>query len=99
MLLDWFDAKEEAAFGLALAEFIVARLPPDAEAKKATLSDKKRQEVLPKFYAQIEHFRQDRKLNMYKKAKLGNAFRWKMVDAGYATEFIDELTKEVLLRL
>lgn len=97
MVLNWFDAKAAAEFGTSLAEFLVERLPPDAAMAK--LSDKKRQEVFPKFYAQVEQFKQGGKLNMYKKAKLGNAFRWKMVDAGYDPGFVDELTKDVLLRL
>lgn len=96
MLFAWFNATEEAEFGAAMAGFIIERLPPDGDAK---FSDKKRQELLPKLYAQVERFRQGRKLNLYKKAKLGNAFRWKMTDAGYDATFVDELTKEVLLRL
>lgn len=97
MVLNWFEAKAAVEFGTALAEFLLERLPPDAA--KAKLSDKKRQEVFPKFYARIEQFKQQGKLNMYKKAKLGNAFRWKMIDAGYDAGFVDELTKDVLMRL
>jgi hypothetical protein len=38
------------------------------------------------------------KLKIYKKAKLGNAFKWKRLDANYGLEFVDELTKVLLLK-
>jgi hypothetical protein len=38
------------------------------------------------------------KLKIYKKAKLANAFKWKQPDANYGSEFVDELTKVLLLK-
>lgn len=91
MIFDWFDAHAASEFGSSLADFLADRIP--------TKSPKKAPEALAKLFAQIEHFKQTNKLNMYKKAKLGNAFKWKLIDHGYTDEFIEEMTKEVLLRL
>lgn len=99
MLFGWFDAKEESRFGAALADFVFQRLPPGPEARKARLAEKKAQELFAKLFSQVERFRHGRKLNIYKKARLGNAFKWKMTDLGYEVDFADELTKEILFRL
>lgn len=91
MLFDWFDARAAVECGATLAEFVVERIP--------NKNPKKAPEALAKLFAHIERFKQNHKLNMYKKAKLANTFRWKLVDYGYTDEFIDEITKEVLLHL
>ncbi|MDD5249702.1 MAG: hypothetical protein PHY45_11985 [Rhodocyclaceae bacterium] len=91
MIFDWFDAREASRFGTSLADFVVERIP--------SKSPKKAPEALAKLFAQIERFKQTNRLNMYKKAKLGNAFKWKLRDYGYTDEFVDEITKEVLLHL
>jgi hypothetical protein len=46
-----------------------------------------------------KQFGQTHKLNIYKKAKLGNAFKWILLEKGYDAQFVDELTKEVILAL
>lgn len=99
MLFSWFDAREESRFGAALADFVAERLPPAAGLKEVKLTDKKTQEIFQKLFSQVERFKQGRRLNIYKKAKLGNALKWKLTDFGYETEFADNLTKEILLRL
>jgi hypothetical protein len=38
-------------------------------------------------------------MNMFKKAKLGNAFKWFLRDAGYDTEYVDGLTEWLMERL
>jgi hypothetical protein len=97
-MIDWFNTNEAQKFGTELALFFIERIPPQASAGKVkTLSKKK--EVLGKMFFKIEHFKHQHTLNFYKKAKFGNAFQWTLKDAGYDSEFTDELTKEILLKL
>ena len=99
MVFAWFDSKEVVAFGNGLAEFLIQRIPlPDAKQGRER-SEKKQKELLPKVFLQVDSFRASHRLNLYKKAKLGNAFKWKLLDAGYPSEFVDEFTKELMLRL
>lgn len=91
MIFDWFKAREVTEFGVKLADFLAERIP--------NKSPKKAPDALAKLFAQIEVFKQSHKLNMYKKAKLGNAFKWRLIDHGYTDEFIEEMTKELLLHL
>ena len=49
-------------------------------------------------YQQMARFKLEHKLNIYKKAQLGNAFKWALKDAGYDPEFVDQLTKNMMLK-
>ena len=96
-MLSWFDASEAQKLGITLAEFFIARIPLDAPNKKGKTIEKK-QEVLNTMFSQIRQFKMQHKLNIYKKAKLGNAFKWKLLDANYDPELVDELTKVLMLK-
>jgi hypothetical protein len=95
-MFSWLDASEAQKFGTTLADFIIERIPTDGSGKKEK-SAAKQQEVVNKMLLQIEIFKANHKLNMYKKAKLANAFKWKLLDAKFETETVDELTKTVLI--
>ena len=93
-MLKWFSSKEEETFGKELAQFLADRLPP-----KAKLSDAKQEQLFPKFVSKIDQFKSSHKLNMYKKAKLANSFKWHLLDLDFANSFVDEMTKELVLLL
>lgn len=97
MMIDWFNAKEAQKFGIELAAFFTERIPPEISHRKEKTSAKKK-EVLSKMFQRIERFKLQYKLNVYKKAKFGNSFQWALKDAGYDQEFINALTKELLLK-
>lgn len=95
-MFSWFDASEAQKFGSTLADFFIERIPTDSSGKKDK-SPAKQQEVINKMLLQIEIFKANHKLNMYKKAKLANAFKWKLLDAKFESDLVDELTKTVLV--
>jgi hypothetical protein len=97
-MFSWFNASEAQQFGTTLADFFIERVPP-VELGKADKSEAKKQEVINKMLLQIEIFKANHKLNLFKKAKLANSFKWKLLDAKYQPEFIDELTKALLISL
>lgn len=96
MLFAWFDAREANEFGLSLAEFFAQRIPPESIPSTEKKPLRKAGEVISKLHAQVQQFRASHKLNMYKKAKLANAFQWKLFDLGYDKLIVQELTKELL---
>lgn len=98
MILSWFDASEAKAFGTSLAHFYIERIPADESDWKNKAVAKKQQEVVNKLYQQLARFKVDHKLNLYKKAQMGNAFKWALKDAGYDDVFIDQFIKELLLK-
>jgi hypothetical protein len=98
MVLSWFDAREAKEFGNSLAHFFMERLPLESDSRKNKSMNRK-QEVLDKMFQQIMRFKLEHKLNIYKKAQLGNRFKWALKDAGYDPVFVDQLTKTVMLHL
>lgn len=97
MVLSWFDASEAKEFGTSLAHFYIERIPLDTAGGK-NKSITKKQEVMDKIFQQMVRFKLEHKLNIYKKAQLGNAFKWALKDAGYDPVFVDQLTKELMLK-
>jgi len=98
MILSWFDAAEAKKFGDSLGRFFIERMSPISQVgdkKFAVKTDK----VLHQMTGQIARFKQVNKLNTYKKAQLGNAFKWVLKDAGVASEYTDELTKWLMLQI
>ena len=96
-MISWLDARDAQKFGLTLADFFMERIPLEQPHKKIK-SLAKKQEVLDKMFLQIHIFKMKHKLNIYKKAKLGNAFKWKLLDADYDPVLVDELTKVLMLK-
>lgn len=98
MLFNWFNASEAEKFGLDLAEIFAAKFTA-SEARSEKKAVEKRAQLLQKLFMQIRQFSQTHKLNIYKKAKLGNAFKWKLLELGYDKEFVDALTKDLLVEM
>lgn len=98
MLFSWFDAREEYEFGTRLAEFCDQKFREIAKAADSK-QEEKRRKLIAQTLQQVSQFAASRRLNIYKKAKLGNAFKWKLADLGHDKELVDTLTKEVLLVL
>lgn len=80
-MFGWFNAKRAEEFGTSLANFFIEKMPMDKQINDAKFASKT-EYLLTKMSAQIKVFRQEEKLNFYKTAKLGNAFKWTLKDAG-----------------
>ncbi len=96
-MLSWFDAKEAKEFGISLARFHIETIPLDELGKKDKITAKKHEETLNKLFQQMARFKLEHKLNIYKKAQLGNAFKWTLKEAGYESEYVDQVTKQLML--
>lgn len=98
MALDWFDASDAENFGKSLAQFLIKSIPlRPAGVENNALA--KQFETVDKMYLQIEQFKAGHKLNIYKKSKLGSAFKFELVAAGYEPAFVDQLTKGLMQKL
>lgn len=98
MLLKWFDAREATEFGATLAQLLIDRTP-DTGTVGERMKSKKHIAMLHQLEQQVAKFKAGHKLNMYKKAQLGNRFKWTLRDKGYDTAYIDELTNWLMLKL
>ena len=98
MILSWFDASEAKKFGSSLAIFFVDRIPPASQMGDKAFAQKA-DKVLIKMAAQVVRFKLEHKLNAYKKAQLGNAFKWALKDAGVPSEYVNKLTQWLILNV
>lgn len=94
----WFDAKEAKIFGGALARQFASSAPKVPNYGEKAF-EAKTGKLLKQLAEQVQRFKQQHKLNTYKKAQLGNAFRWGLVDAGLDAQYADKLAQWLMLQL
>ncbi|MBC3870750.1 hypothetical protein [Undibacterium oligocarboniphilum] len=92
MVFNWFDAKDEKLFGSSLADFYLERHKTEVVNKNNKYVERKQKELFVKLLQQLEGFKAKHKLNFYKKAQLGNAFKWRLIESGLSAEQVNQLT-------
>jgi len=98
MLLNWFDAREAKVFGETLAKHFAA-VAPSAERYGDKAFEMKTSKVFKQMADQVATFKRQHKLNMFKKAQLGNTFRWHLLDLGLDKHYVDKLTHWLMIEL
>src|SRR6266404_9200813 len=98
-ILDFFRTRELEGFATGLAEDLGRRFPPASEARTDPGARQQINVILEGLGARAVRYHEQHKLGVYKKAKLGNVFRWKLKELGYSTEFAERATKEIITRL
>lgn len=97
-ILTWFDTKEVDEFARTLAGDLIGRFPPPpGPAKKAT--PERMRNSHDAIVSRAAAFARMHKINWFKKAHLGNTFKWALLDAGYDQEFVDVMTHDLLLAI
>jgi len=97
-LFDRFSSKEVDTFAKSLAEELAKQYPPAMEnpaegtnTKRmgGQITEKRLTRILETLYEKALVFRATHKLGVYRKARLGNTFRWELESLGYSRKFID----------
>lgn len=91
-VFSFFDASSAKEFGAGLARFYMDRMPLNIAVKDRQFAAKS-VKLLEQMELQVKAYRQKEKLNFYKVAQIGNAFKWALKDAGYDDAYIDNLTQ------
>jgi hypothetical protein len=100
MLLKWFNAREAVEVGNKLADQFVQPTAPASTAKgRKNGGPGDPNAELQKFVQRIDGEARPLRLNLYKRAKLANTFKWKLLQNGMEPKVVDELTRILLLRL
>jgi len=98
-ILKFLDTRELEEFATGLAVDLGRRFPPASEARTDPGAQHQIKVILEGLGARAVRYRQEHKLGIYRKAKLGNVFRWKLMDLGYSAAFTERATKEIITRL
>jgi tetratricopeptide (TPR) repeat protein len=103
MIFSWFDAARAAEIGTALADDFVLRSAAGAagqsrDAKRAD-GEQELQKFIQKFLQRVDRDARPLKLNVFKRAKLANSFKWRLLEKGVEKQLVDEMTRALVLRL
>jgi hypothetical protein len=98
-ILGFLDTKELEAFAVALATDLARRFPPASEARTDPGVVHQINVILKGLAARAVRYHEQHKLGVYRKAKLGNVFKWKLTELGYSAKFVDRATKEIVTHL
>jgi hypothetical protein len=96
-ILGWFDAHEAKLFGKSLAQDFMVRMPLSVN-QKEKIFEAKAKSTLVLLSQNIQVFKRQHKLNIYKKAKMGNSFKWTLTEAGYEDRYVNELTEWLMIQ-
>src|SRR5947199_10824083 len=98
-LLKFLDTKDIEEFATTLAADLGRPFPPASEARTDPGAQHQIKVILEGLGARAIRFHKQYKLGIYKKAKLGNVFKWKLKELGYSDAFAERATKEIITRL
>jgi hypothetical protein len=98
-MFGFFQTREVEEFATALADDLKRRFPPASEARKDPGVQYQLKVILEGLGARAVRYHTEKKLGLYKKAKLGNVFKWKLKELGYSDTFAEHATKEIVTRL
>lgn len=93
------DTKDVEAFATTLADDLGRRFPPSSEKRTDTGAKHQLSVILDGLGVRAVRFRDEKQLGLYKKAKLGNVFRWRLKELGYSSEFVDQATSAIVTRV
>lgn len=102
MLFKWLDATEASQVGTALADDFHLQSSgsrPDARSKEQPGPRQDLQRLLQRFLQQVDRAAGPLRLNFFKRAKLANSFKWRLLEKGIEPGLVDELTRALVVRL
>ncbi len=97
-MFDRLFARDTENFAIELAQEFSKRCPADTKLRVA-------QPVISLARAiddicnRAAEFQRAKRLGMYGRAKFGTAFKLQLQEIGYANEFVDELTRKLLISM
>ncbi len=86
-------SREVDDFAIGLAHEFTRLLPPGAERPTA----QRVAQAIDSVCNQARTFQRTKRLGIYGRAKIGTSFKLELKNAGYPSEFVDNLTHQILL--
>ena len=96
MTFSWFDTGEIDEFARSIAAELVKRVAPASLEARDEKAAKRLRSTHQAVFSRAEQFARTHKLNIYKRARLGNQFKWALKEAGYPAEFVQAWTYELV---
>lgn len=92
------SGKDVDAFAKSLVQDLAKRYPPALDkSSERKISQKRLTNILEDTLKRAIEFKQQHKLGVYKKARLGNTFRWELQEMGYSEKFVEIATEGLVV--
>ncbi len=92
------SSKEVDAFAKSLAQELAKRYPAALDkGSERKVSQKRLTTILEDTFSRAADFKKQHKLGVYKKARLGNTFRWELQEMGYSEKFVEVATEGLIV--
>jgi hypothetical protein len=92
------SGKDVDGFAKTLAQDLAKRYPPALDkGTERKISQKRLTTILEDTFSRAIDFRREHKLGVYKKARLGNTFRWELQEMGYSDKFVEVATEGLVV--
>jgi len=92
------SGKDVDAFAKGLAQELAKRYPPALDkGSERKVSQKRLTNILEDTFSRAIEFKRQHKLGVYKKARLGNTFRWELQEMGYSEKFVEIATEGLVV--
>ena len=100
MVFKIFGSSKVDEFAKSLAQDIGKRYPPAiANNPEQMISQKRLATILEDAFVQAHRFNAENGLGVFRKAKLGNTFKWELKEMGYDEKFVDMATEGLVVYL
>src|ERR1700674_1711779 len=99
MILEWFNAREAAKIGAALADQFAPRQVMTSTTRGKQSASSGPDDVLHEVLQRVDREVRNLRLNFYKKAKIANSFKWRLLENGVEKALADEVTQRLVLHL
>ena len=94
------SSKDVDDFAKSLAGDLSKRYPAALDTGEGqNLSEKRLARILEDVCTKAAAYTGEHKLGVYKKARLGNTFRWELEELGYSKKFIETATEGLVVYL
>ncbi len=92
------SGKQIDEFAKTLAQELSKRYPPALDKPdERRISQKRMTTILEDTFNRALEFKKQHKLGVYKKARLGNTFRWELQEMGYSGKFVETATEGLIV--
>jgi hypothetical protein len=93
--------KQVDEFAKSLARELAKQCPPDPASAEGlpNVAPKRLVSALEQVCGKALGFREQHDLGIYRKARLGNTFRWELAELGYGKDFVDDATQRLVVHI
>jgi len=99
MLLEWFNAREVTEAATVLADQFAQQTVSGSATRGTKAAQREQGKVLQELLRRTDREIRPLRLNLYKRAKFANTFKWRLLERGVQEEIADDTTRTLVLNL